>query len=237
MNRTGLTYRLWLIVIALTGGILLFSCSGKDKRTAVIPEAGALYLDCQVNAEEGDDKLTVLIRFRVEEEGYSVTLPAGAAVYLDDEKLIPDSSRLTGSFYELHKPIPEFEGSHTISLLDKGKKIYEREFEFHPMLLLTGLADTLSRQDLVLELKGLQKEDYVRVIATDTLFSSEGINRLDTVREGRLTIRAGDFSALVSGPVQLLLLREFETPFREDPGATGKLAISYQLRREFMLED
>ncbi|MBI3137823.1 MAG: hypothetical protein HYZ15_04485 [Sphingobacteriales bacterium] len=237
MNRTGLTYRLWFIVIALTGGILLFSCAGKDKKARVIREAGALYLDCQVNAEEGDDKLTVLIRFRDGEDGNSVTLPEGTAVYLDDEKLIPDSSRLTGSFYEIHKPIPEFEGRHTIFLLDKGKKIYEQGLEFHPMLLLTGLADTLSRQDLVLELKGLQKEDYVRVIATDTLFSSEGINRLDTVREGRLIIRAGDFNTLVSGPVQLLLLREFEIPLRKDSGATGKLALRYQLRREFMLKD
>ncbi|MBI5373064.1 MAG: hypothetical protein HZA79_13665 [Sphingobacteriales bacterium] len=237
MNREDLTYRLWVIVIILTGGLLFNSCSGKDKKTAVIPEAGALYFDCQVNAEEGDDKLTVLLRFRNGEEGMPLTLPAGADVYLDGEKLMPDSSRLTGSFYELHKPIEEFEGSHKILLQDKGRKMYEQGFEFYPMGLVAGLPDTVEREDLELGLTGLHEEDYVRVIATDTLFSSEGINRLDTVREGRLVIRAGDFSTLVSGPVQLLLLREFETPLKTGSGAAGKLSISYLLRREFFLRD
>jgi hypothetical protein len=214
----------------------LLACGEKDRKTSPFAEAGMFYLDYQVNGAEGDDKLTVLLRFRNGEEGDAFTLPAGAEVYLDNQVLKADSSKRTGSYYETHQPIDSFEGWHTIQLKQNDRLVNEMRFEFHPLTLENEPGDTLSRQDLVLTFTGPQKMGVIRVIATDTAFSSSGINRVDTMG-GKLTISRSDLDNLVNGPVQLLLSREWETPFEKEGKQMGKITIAYSLRREFILKD
>lgn len=214
----------------------LLACGGKDRKTRPFAEAGQFYLDYQLNAAEGDDKLTVLLKFRNGEEGDAFTLPAGAAVFLDGQALEADSSKRTGSYYETHLPIDSFEGWHTIQLKQNDRLVNEMRFEFHPLTLENEPGDTLSRQDLVLTFTGPQKMGVIRVIATDTAFSSSGINRVDSM-DGKLTISQADMDNLVNGPVQLLLSREWETPFEKEGEPMGKISIAYSLRREFILKD
>jgi hypothetical protein len=231
-NMTLLFKRLFPLLLLFT----LLACGGNDQKTRPFAEAGQFFLDYQVNAAEGDDKLTVLLRFRNGEEGDAFTLPDGAAVFLDNQGLVADSSKRTGSYYETHLPIDSFEGWHTIQLKQNDRLVSEMRFEFHPLTLENEPGDTLSRQDLVLTFTGPQKMGVIRVIATDTAFSSSGINRVDTM-DGKLTISRADMENLVNGPVQLLLSREWETPFEKDRKPMGKITIAYSLRREFILKD
>lgn len=217
--------------------VLLFSCSGKDKKKPVISEAGKMFMDYQVQAGEGDDKLTVLIRFRDGAEGDALMLPPDAEILLDDQLLQADSSKRTGGFYETHLPIDSFQGTHHLVLRQGGKLIHDQAFRFTVMSLDEEPGDSLSRKDLVFRLSGLEQEDYVRVIATDTAFYSEGINRLDTVRDRQLFLSQSDLSQLVNGPVQLILSREWEKPIEENGYPIGRISINYTLRREFILKD
>lgn len=216
--------------------VFLFSCNRKDKR-AVINEVGKMYLDYQVQAEEGDDKLTVLIRFRDGEEGEALLLPPDAEIILDELSLQADSSKRTGGFYEVHLPIDSFQGNHHFLLKQGGKLIHDQPFSFSKMGLAEEPGDSLSRGELVFRFTGLEKEDYVRVIATDTVFYSEGINRLDTVRNSQLLLSRNDLALLENGPVQLLFSREWVQPIDAADKPTGRLSINYTLRREFILKD
>lgn len=95
------------------------------------------------------------------------------------------------AFYELHKPIAAFAGKHSISFTDVHGKEYKEEFDFKPIVLLTQMADTAKRDDLIFEFAGLEPEDFVRVLLTDTSYINEGINEVYKVLNGRLAIKNG----------------------------------------------
>ena len=97
------------------------------------------------------------------------------------------------------------------------------------------MRDSIERQELVLQLEGLEEEDYVRVLLTDTSRNGEGISRLDTVRNGQIIITKQDLETLVNGPVNLQLIREYERAVKGATERGGRIAISYGLRREFVL--
>lgn len=217
--------------------LVLMSCGRTDRPATQQFNNDWVYFNYTISAEEGDDNLTVLVRFLMGEDDEAVSIPDGAFVMLDNEILNPDSSKKAGTFYEVHKPITSFTGKHSITYTDASGKQYKHEFNFQPLVLSTYVPDTVQRQDILLELLGLEEEDYVRILATDTAFSSEGINRLDTIKNGQLSISVNDLSKLVNGPVQLELNREYEIPVENGMGSGGKMAITYRLRREFILKD
>ncbi len=229
--------RLFIRFFPLLSIVFLVSCSGKDKNSRVITDPQEFYLDYLITAEEGNDKLTVLVRFRDEEGGDALLLPPGTTVLLDSSRLEADSSKRTGGFYEAHLAIDSFQGKHSLVLMQGDQPVHTHTFDFFPMMLEEEPGDSVSRQDLVLRLQGVRKDDYVRVIVTDTAFYSEGINRMDTIRDRRLLISQSDLGTLVNGPIQLLLSREWEIPLEKGDSKTGQLSISYSLRREFILKD
>ncbi len=222
------------IVILIISVVSLFACNNnKDKNYT--RNTNALYVDYQVTGKEGDDNLTVLLQYRMGgEDGDGISMDS---VMLDGELLLADSTKMNGIFYELHKPIAGFAGTHSILFTDINKKGYKEEFNFQPVVLSTPVADTIQRNDFALELEGLETKDYVRVLMTDTSFINNGINRVDAVTDGHLMITKADLETLANGPVQLELIREYERRVKNDTGARGRLLITYSLKREFFLKD
>ena len=223
----------------LLPAIFLFSCTNNkepDSSDEVDPEA--IYFDYQVKGEEGNDYITVLLQFRFGgENGGTLTLNEPGKVELDGEVVAGDSSKITGTYYEIQKPIEIFTGKHSIVFTGSDKNIYKDEFNFKLLSLITTIGDTLRRSDMIFEFSGLEPEDYIRVLLTDTSFTGDGINRLDTARNGRLLITKEDFQNLVNGPVQLEFIREYERRIKNGMGEGGKLQITYSLKREFILKD
>jgi hypothetical protein len=86
-----------------------------------------------------------------------------------------------------------------------------------------------------LQFEGLEKEDYLLVLMTDTSFPGKGINRVETIRNGRLIISPAELQQLTPGPVQILFTRERERPLQNGTNSGGRLAITYRLSREFIL--
>jgi hypothetical protein len=217
--------------------ILFLGCNNKkDSDKGVNPDN--IYFDYQVTAAEGNDNLTIMLQYRSGgEEGDGISIAEPGKVILDGETLLVDSTKMNGTFYELHKPIAEFAGKHHILFTDINKKEYKEDFSFQPVVLLTPVADTAQRNDLVFEFEGLEAKDYVRVLMTDTSFANNGINRVDAVINGRLVITKKDLESLANGPVQLEFIREYERPVKNGTEEGGRLLITYSLKREFFLKD
>ena len=234
MINTRMKYRLLpILFFPLT---FLFSCNSNEigKSNDVNPET--IYFDYKIWGEEGDEDITVMLQYRFGgPRGTTLTLENPYKVELDGTEIKVDSSKYTGAYYEVIKPVNEFTGKHTIVFTDANGKKYTEDFSFQPVILKTELPAEIQRDDIVLEMDGLDPLDHVRILMTDTSYTSEGINRLDTVKNGRVLISKYDLNNLVNGPVHLELFKETEKPLKERTEEGGKLSITYGVKREFML--
>lgn len=221
-----------LSLLLISSTLYFFACNNKkDKNYEPKPEA--IYFDYQITGKEGDDNLTVMLQYR--DGGEDGDAIAVGKVILDGEIVTVDSAKMTGFFYELHKPISSFSGKHTIVFTDADQKEYKEEFEFQPVDLLTAIADTIKKNELVFSFQGMEAEDYIRVVLTDTSFYNDGINVVSTVSDGKLVISQSDLENITPGPVQLEFIREYERPVKNGTEAGGRLLITYSLKREFIL--
>jgi len=226
------------LAIALYLAIFLIGCtSNEDKsRRRFIPDA--IYFDYNVWGDEESGMVTVKLQFREGGPGgASIVLDEPAKVEFDGEVLSVDSSRMNGAWYEVSKSLHDFNTRHRIVYTDIDGSQHQEEFNFNVFYLNTALPKEIKRGDLVIEIEGLEPEDYIKVLLTDTTFYGRGIDRLDTVRNGRVTITRRDMDNLKNGPVSLEFYKEEENSLTQPAGQGGRLFTSYGLRRVFELKD
>jgi hypothetical protein len=230
MNRTN-----FIVSISI---LSFFSCTSDEIGNSKDVNPDAVFFDYEVWAEEGKEDVTVNLQYRMGgKNGTTLILDEPSKVILDGEQLKVDSAKVTGAYYEVQRPLASFTGKHTIGFMDLNKKEYNEEFEFRPFSLEPEVPSTLNRGDLVFNFKGLDSVDYLSVILTDTSFTSADINDVDTVRNGRLVIKAERLSALINGPIHLQFYREQNLPLKKATKEGGKFIITYGLKRDFELRD
>jgi hypothetical protein len=232
-----------LLLAAAVGCISVagFACRHNDKRAGIGSSsevsAESVFLDYQVMGEEGNDSITLLLQFRAwNEYGGTLLLDPPGAVQLDGEFIKADSANVTGAYYEIQKPVAGFNGDHTILFTYNADKKNTAHFTFQQMELATEIPPRVYHDSLDLSFRGLDSGDLVRVLLTDTLFGSEGIDRLDTVKNGHIIITPDNLKMLTNGPIQLQLVKESETPIKNGDKRRGRLYMSYRLKREFLLD-
>lgn len=216
----------------------LVACKSKDKAVNQNDDPQSIFLDYQVTGNEDEDSVTVLLHFRNSDiEGEAFRLDKPSEVRLDGESLAYDSSKMTGYYYEKRKSLGSFSGDHSIVFTDINGKTYREDFSFRPFKLVNPPNEINSSDTLALQFDGLEKEDYLLVLMTDTSFPGQGINRVDEIRNGLLVITPGELKQLTPGPVQIIFTREFERPLENGTKSGGRLAITYRLSREFILQE
>ena len=218
--------------------ILLISCNDRQENTVKFISNDAVYFDYQVWGDDEKGSITVMLQYREEDaDGKPISLKPPSKAELDGKLLDTGSTKSSGAYFEYTTAIDSFAGKHSIIFTDKTGKQYEEKFEFKPFRLLSGWQDIRHRADIELEFDGLNKEDYIRIIALDTAFRSRGINETDTVKNGKLTITKAQLKALVNGPVRLEFYKEEQKPIKDATSAGGYLLITYGLKRDFELVD
>lgn len=231
-------YRFGLIRIGVVSLLSFFSCTSNEIGNSKDVNPDAVFFDYEIWADEGKEDVTVNLQYRMGgKNGTTLVLDEPSKVTLDGEQLKVDSAKVTGAYYEVQKPFGSFAGKHSINFTDLNKKEYNEEFEFRPFTLEQDIPSTLNRSDLIFNFKGLDPTDVLSVILTDTSFASADINDIDTVRNGRLIIKANRLSALVNGPIHLQFYREQLLPLKKPTKEGGKFIITYGLKRDFKLKD
>jgi hypothetical protein len=197
-----------------------------------------IFLDYKIWGEEGNDSVMVMLQFR-EYDAFGETLLIGepGTVVLDGQRIKADSTPMTGPFYTVYRHVKEFTGKHSIVYTDVDGRKYKEDFQFGPFSIVSGLSDTVSRSKLNIVFEGLNKREQVRILLTDTSFTSDGINRVDTIWNNKLTISRGDLLALQNGPINVEFIRENERRIRDATAAGGSISILYTIRRELYLKD
>lgn len=226
------TFFLFSIITAIV------SCTSNEIGNSKDVNPETIWFDYKIWGEEGDDDITVMLQFRFGgSNGTTLMLNEPSKVELDGIELRADSSKMTGAFYETLVPVSAFSGKHHIVFTNSDGRQYREEFRFKPLSLLTPVPQEIQRGDMVFELEGLDPVDYVRILLTDTSYTSDGINRVDTVKNGKLVIPKADLEKLVNGPIHLELIRENERAVKNGTAEGGIISVSYGLRREFIMKD
>ena len=229
--------RIFLFIPGILG-ILFFSCNGNETGNSRDINPDAVFLDYKVWTEEDKEEVTVHLQFRMDgPEGTPLILHEPSKVTLDGELIPVDSARLSGAYYEAQKPAAAFAGRHTIVFTDGNGKEYREDFEFIPFKLSPDVPPVILRGDIVFNFSGLEPVDHIRVLMTDTSFTSDDMNEIDTVRDGRMLIHANKLSALSNGPINLQFYKEIEKPVKNSTKEGGTWFISYGIKREFVLID
>jgi hypothetical protein len=218
--------------------LFLTSCNSNETGNSEDINPEKIYFDYRVWGDEENGYITVKLQYRFAGPGgTSLVLQDPGKVELDGTVIKADSSKMSGAYYEVIKPVKDFVGRHVIVFTDANGKQYKEEFSFEPIRLKTKVPAIINRNDLVFELEGLAPKDYVTVMLSDTVSFSEGINRIDTVKNGSITITKEDLDRLADGPVFLEILKEDENWIKNGTKEGGMLSISYGLKRQFELRE
>lgn len=227
-------YRAFFII---SGFCCLLSCSGNDNDKTAVVDPHLIYFDYQVTGEEGSDSVTVMIQYRLKKRrGPSIRLHHPSHVQLDGKTIAPDSTKITGPYYATQLDVAGFTGKHEIVFTDINKKQYREEFYFQPVIFGTSIPDTIIRESIDFQLKGLNDTDRIRLVLYDTSRHNDEINRLHTVINGKVSISRADLEMFKKGPLYLDILREEDRPVMSTTAAGGRIAITYSLKRELFLK-
>ncbi len=231
MNRFYLIFPAFILLLFAPG------CNSNESGNAKDVNPERIYFDYRISGEEGNDSITIILQYRFGgRNGTTLVLQDPSQVELDGVKLIADSSKMSGAFYETFRSVREFEGDHEIVYTDINQKKYRETFRFHPVSMKVEVPAEIERGDIQFELEGLDHLDFVRTLLTDTSFESNGINRLDSVWDGKIMITRKELRNLVNGPIQLDFYRENERPVKNGTEEGGRLSISYGIKRSFILK-
>ena len=231
-------FRIWFFASMSCVIVFFTGCTSNEIGYNKEVNPDAIYFDYNIWGDEEGGNVTVKLQYRFGgPNGTTLVLEEPAKVEFDGKLLEVDSSRMNGAWYEISKPVKDFDGRHWITYTDINKKQYKEEFDFNFFSLRKEPPKEIKRGDLIFELDGLEPKDYVRLLLTDTSFYSRGIDRLDTVRNGRVIITRQDLDNLKNGPVSLEFYCEDEKTLKQATREGGRLSISYGLKRVFELKN
>jgi hypothetical protein len=227
-----------LLLISASLFLFLVSCTSNEIGNIKDVNPESIYFDYRVWGDEESTDITVKLQYRFAgPNGTTLLLEAPSKVEFDGVAIKADSSKMNGAYYEVSKPVKAFAGKHSIVFTNINGKQYKEEFSFQSLGMKTKMPATVKRGNLVFDMDGLAPKDYVHVMLSDTASFSEGIDRIDTVKNGRITITKAQLKNLVNGPIHLEFSKEDEKRIKNGTREGGKLSISYELKREFELKD
>jgi len=214
--------------------IFLPACLNDEPSHPIERNNADFYFDYTIIGDEENNEVTIKLQYR--SGGRTWLIPQPGKVELDGELMVADSSRRNGYWYEANKPLDEFDGQHQIVFTNNGKT-FKDVFDFHLMSLKTELPPVVHRDDLLFEFDGLSASDQIRVLVTDTGLYTRGIDRVDTVSDGKILISRYELENVKDGPVTIEFYREKEEELTETTEKGGRLLMIFGLRREFELKD
>lgn len=225
----------WILFLAFAA--IVAGCTNRDK-PASEADYDQLFFEYTISGDENLEAVTCMLQYKTyDAEGKAVNV-APATVALDGEEIVPDSTKRSGFYYEIQKPVDSFSGKHSIVFTAPGKRQYKNDFEFYPFTLVEEIPAKMPRKPFTIQLKNFpERETPVRLLMLDTAFESSGFNDLVPVVNGRIAIGEDILNNLKNGPVNLELYMEQEIPLKQATMAGGRISITYGLRREFELVD
>jgi len=204
----------------------------KEASSGIDPQT--IYHDYRITAEEDRENVTIVLQYRDGEDGAPIGLDEALGVKLDGADLQPDSTRLSGAYYEAERPLADFSGNHTITLTDARNKVHKAKFRFQPFTLAEEIPERVPKKPFSIRLNNFP-EGEARLVMIDTSFVSPDINEDIVIKNGEISIGNDKLANLAFGPVNMEIHFEETKPLKKISREGGRILISYSLRRQFEL--
>lgn len=224
----------FVVVCSLALASCLNNKAEKEESKGIDPQT--IFHDYRITAEEDRENVTIMLQYRIGKDGDPLSLNEALSVKLDGTPLQPDSTRLSGAYFEAERPLAEFAGNHTISLTDARNKEHKAEFNFQPFTLAEEIPERVPKKPFSIRVSNFQEgEGEVRLVMIDTSFASQDVNEDIVIENGEIRIGNDKLANLALGPVNMEIHFEEVRPLRKISREGGRLQLSYSLRRQFEL--
>ena len=220
-------------------GIICFivACNSSDVGNGKNVSPEKIFFEYTITADEESQNVLCMFKFWIGgPEGKTLLLEGPAKVELDGERILPDSAKFTGIYYEKVRPLKDFAGKHTIKFTAPNNKEYSQEFEFKPFSLSEELPGSITRNPFTIQLKDLPaKETSMHIVMIDTAYATNDVNEKIVIENGKVLISELMLSQLKNGPIIIELTGEDQKLIMNRSEPSGKIMMKYGLKREFEL--
>lgn len=223
-----------IFLLFIAAGLLACQSPEAEKKTSRKPPVN---LALRIWGEEGREFFHCLAQVQsMEPDAAQGKLSTGETLTVDGIRLLPDSARYSGVFYQADLPIGQFAGEHTVSFTTSDGRTHSGKFDFTPFSLEldTGLALTADEMKFQL-LNFPEGENQVHLLITDTAYATDDINTFLPIKDGRLDVSPVLLSGIKRGPVIMQIIFETEKSLSLGKDRV-KLLVSYSLSREIILQ-
>lgn len=222
-----------LVIFILAAG----ACT--DQPESLNPEIqhSQFFRDYRITGDDESGHITVLVQFREGgPDGPGILLDTTGAVIFDGYRLDADSSRNHGTYYEQRWLASEFDGTHELRFVRGTGDTLVEQFDYPVFGFAQPFPEKVPVADLEIELTGLSGNDSLHILLLDTAYKSRGIDRYITLKNNTIILTAEDLGRLRKGPIVMDIYRDVEQALTDGEETSGRLAISFALRRRFVLE-
>lgn len=212
-------------------GLFALSCSSNEIGNSRDVNPESIYLWYMVSHEDGDDSVSCYLQFRFAgENGTTLVLNEPAGVSIDGISIPVDSGTISGAYYQKNFAAKDFAGNHVINYTDNNGKIHEETFRFEPVRCTTILPEKINRDGLSFEFSGNLTGDDAVITISDTSMLTEDVHVVQPLSSGRIKVPQQQLQPLVNGPVQIVISKTIEQPFKHPTAEGGMFAIMYGIK-------
>lgn len=211
--------------------LLLNSCTDHTISPSkdVAPEA--IFTTITINAFETTDSVNCQVQFTFStNHTATLQLTPPSKFLLDGDTLNPKQFLYEGQFYEHKTHLNSFVGTHTFTYIDINGKTYNNNFVFKPLQVTANLPDTLTNNDIGIQLTNVQNGDTILCSINDTADATQDIIYRQAISNNVLQIAGKDLQTLARGPVNIHIYQDKEMALANTPKQGGKIQLHYRLK-------
>jgi hypothetical protein len=221
-----------IFFVFVVSAVTMQACSSNEIGESKDVAQNKIYQQYEISYTEGDPTVKAFAQFRFAgRNGTTLVLDKPSQLSFDDEVIKVDSSRTTGAYYELGKPIAGFFNTHHFIFTDVNNNKLKNTFSFDAFKLVNVPAAISKKQAFRLAFltTALGADDYITVSTSNT-DSSFSITHTASDGGNFITIPAADLLRQKGNELYLQASLHRYIPLQQNTTEGGKLSIDYALK-------
>lgn len=215
---------------ALSVLILLAACNTEEIGKSKDVNPDSVYSEYTINDNEVSDEALARARFRFGgPEGTTLLLSDSEYVSLDGAKIVADSTKSMGVYYETKKTPASFSGSHTWVFSNRNGKQFTNTFNFAPVRVSNAIPAKISMKDFVLQLSGVTDSMKIEVNVSDTASKTDDLE-INAIGKSAVTIPGASLAKLKPGPITIDIMATERHSLKSTTPEGGEFVIYHDLK-------